>query len=111
MKNMLCFFVFALMSIFVHAQTCTHTPIVCDDNNPCTINDHCIPSGCIGDQINCDDLDNCTTDICNVGICANTPMDCDDFDVCTTDVCSNGSCSHTQVNCDDGDACTIDECH
>jgi hypothetical protein len=64
---------------------CTHTPVVCDDGNPCT-DDACDPVvGCVftPDNTNtCSDGNACTNDVCQGGAC-----------VCptVTDVCSTTS--------------------
>jgi len=38
--------------------------------------------------------------------------DCDDADECTTDLCdvATGSCLYSGITCDDGDPCTVDGC-
>ncbi|HVO25695.1 MAG TPA: trypsin-like serine protease [Candidatus Margulisiibacteriota bacterium] len=45
----------------------------CDDNNPCTINDHCQAGSCVGtaaDGMSCDDGNPCTQgDTCQAGTC------------------------------------------
>ena len=56
---------------------CVHTPITCNDNNPCT-NDSCDSvSGCVfSNNTNaCDDGNNCTAgDACSGGACTGTPI-------------------------------------
>jgi len=56
---------------------CVHTPIVCNDNNPCT-NDSCDPaSGCVfsNNTATCDDGNPCTAgDVCAGGACGGTPI-------------------------------------
>ena len=56
---------------------CVHTPIVCNDNNPCT-NDSCDPaSGCVfsNNTATCDDNNPCTVgDTCGGGACTGTPI-------------------------------------
>jgi cysteine-rich repeat protein len=69
---------------------------------------------CLGDS-DCMDEDGsaCTTPSCNVTTerCMETLVRCDDMDECTSDTCEvDGSCSHTPVTCDDGDDCTADAC-
>ncbi|UCC31979.1 MAG: hypothetical protein JSU86_06805, partial [Phycisphaerales bacterium] len=54
----------------------------------------------------CDDGDECTTDVCELGECTFIAIECDDEDPCTTDECVLGTCVFTTVDCDDGDACT-----
>jgi YD repeat-containing protein len=38
---------------------------ICDDGNPCTVNDKCINKACVGDEEKCDDDDQCTKDFCS----------------------------------------------
>ena len=56
---------------------CVHTPIVCNDNNPCT-NDSCDPAlGCVftNNTAACDDNNPCTVaDTCGGGACTGTPI-------------------------------------
>jgi hypothetical protein len=56
---------------------CVHTPITCNDSNPCT-DDSCDPaSGCFfaNNTSACDDGNNCTTgDVCGGGTCTGTPI-------------------------------------
>lgn len=69
----------------------------------------------------CDDLNPCTDDSCNMGVCVNTNNSdaCDDGDVCTdNDTCSGGSCAGSPIagcctstgECDDSNPCTDDDC-
>ncbi len=69
---------------------CVHTPVNCDDGNPCTL-DSCDPAS---------------------GQCVHTAVSCDDGNPCTLDSCdpASGQCVHSPVNCDDGNACTADSC-
>ncbi len=85
-----------------------------------------LPITC-GDSSECDDLDDCTDDVCNNGVCTNDPIpnccidagDCDDAEPCTTDTCELEQCVFTPIpdccasddDCDDGTACTIDRCN
>ncbi len=87
---------------------CVFTPIVCDDNDPCTT-DECDSAGnCVFTPITCDDGDPCTMDSCDgSGNCVFTPIVCDDGDPQTIDTCINGVCEF--IACDDNDPCTIDE--
>ncbi|MGA1147349.1 MAG: SUMF1/EgtB/PvdO family nonheme iron enzyme, partial [Candidatus Nanopelagicales bacterium] len=52
---------------------CVHTPIVCDDGDPCTI-DECVD-----------------------GECVSTPLPCDDGIPCTIDTCVGGECFHEWI--------------
>jgi len=86
----------------------------CDDGNPCTA-DSCLgDAGCQHDPLvgtNCDDQDACTvTDHCEDGVCAGTPVACNDGNPCTDDVCDGVSGCAFPANalaCDDGDPCTL----
>jgi hypothetical protein len=72
--------------------SCVHTPIVCNDNNPCTV-DSCDPrTGCVYTPVDCNDNDACTADSCSpaTGQCVHTPIDCNDNDACTADSCRPG---------------------
>lgn|GEM_PF-2161075 len=77
-------------------------------------------------QVDCDDADTCTTDVCIDGICDNRPVygccetdaDCFDGRACTSETCSGGLCDYAvlddccelDADCDDGDGCTINRC-
>ena len=88
----------------------------CDDNNPCTVADHCVEGSCVGDQVDCDDNNACTDDSCTeLGGClhdANANA-CDDGDPCTlADQCLDGDCLGTDVACDcqsDGDCDNLED--
>jgi hypothetical protein len=104
----------------LQSGTCGHTPVVCDDANPCTT-DSCNPaSGCVFTPQTCTDGEACNgLETCNPadGQCVpGTPLNCDDGSVCTLDACSGGACQHVATNeggaCSDGSACTSgDVCH
>ena len=87
---------------------------VCDDGDPCT-KDNCVPdSGCINEPLTgtgCDDDNVCTlADHCEAGLCTGTPIDCDDQNPCTFDNCdAAGGCLYTYntAPCDDGNPCTV----
>jgi hypothetical protein len=97
---------------------CLHTPITCNDNNPCT-DDSCNPTtGCVGtpnDSNTCNDGNACTTDACVNGSCVGTPSGsgcCDDGNPCTDDTYDPGAgCVNTLRDadgdgvCDDSDNC------
>ncbi|MSQ83364.1 MAG: hypothetical protein EXR77_10840 [Myxococcales bacterium] len=97
--------------------TCKGTPVVCNDNNPCT-NEACDPANGSGacktlaNTVNCDDYNKCTVgDVCSAGACKpGTLKSCADNTVCTDDSCqaSSGICINTQNTkpCDDGTKCT-----
>jgi hypothetical protein len=47
---------------------CTHTPVECDDDDPCT-QDSCDPdTGCVNTPVDCNDEDACTDDSCSAGV-------------------------------------------
>lgn len=91
----------------------------CDDGNPCT-EDRCdqTTSACTHSarEGSCTDLDPCTVDtVCLEGVCqGGSELDCDDGNPCTGDLCNAGlGCAHSNLftSCDDGDRCTSgDEC-
>jgi len=87
----------------------------------------------------CDDMNECTEDVCTDGMCSNTAVtdntqcdlgglpgrcmsgrceglcsrvDCDDGNLCTEDTCdpADGICDYVPVDCDDGNQCTDDAC-
>lgn len=90
-----------------------------------------LPLGCHAD-VDCNDHDPCTIDLCSDGACVHTPIpackpgcradsDCSDGDPCTEDVCVDGLCEGRPIegcqrpcqddsDCDDGDGCTQDLC-
>ncbi len=88
-------------------------PVVCDDENPCTV-DLCKPaSGCASTPTSgpCEDGDMCTiSDLCLNGGCQpGEPRNCNDGNLCTDDSCDpQVGCLHApnQAPCDDGDPCT-----
>ena len=76
----------------------------CDDNDPCTVADHCADGTCLGDPVQCDDENPCTDNICTAaGGCEYLPKDapCDDDNPCTlADFCVDGACLGTAVDCE-----------
>jgi len=87
----------------------------CDDGNMCTLN-ICQNGTCHFPTRSCDDLIMCTLDGCEPATgCTHTPNDslCGDNVACTIDVCDvQQGCLHMPDNalCDDGNPCTIDTC-
>jgi len=79
-----------------------------------------IPVIVCSSDIECDDSNSCTSDVCvNPGTvdayCSNVAVEdgvvCDDGQFCTVnDVCISGLCSGTARDCSDGVACTVDNC-
>jgi len=100
-------------------QGCVYLPSIggqCNDNNPCTMGDHCEGGQCVFTSgQTCDDGNPCTDDLCNAQQgCyheANSAP-CEDGNPCTAgDYCRNRSCVGGGPNpCDDGDPCTLDSC-
>ncbi len=88
----------------------------CSDGDPCTTGDACLDGQCKpGPQLDCDDNNECTVDLCDeVELCVHQPLEagCDDGNLCTvTDACVDGECVGTDpLVCSDGDACTSDLC-
>jgi cysteine-rich repeat protein len=89
----------------------------CDDENPCTKDTCDAALGCqnVPMQGGCDDQDVCTlADHCEDGVCVGEPIDCDDGNPCTYDNCDAlGGCEYTYntASCDDSDPCTVaDSC-
>ena len=63
----------------------------------------------------CDDLNGCTSDVCDPlsGTCTFTATTaaCSDGNACSSsDACKAGVCVGTTVSCDDANACTLDAC-
>ena len=88
---------------------------LCDDGDPCMVNDHCSQGTCAGVSLSCSDGNPCTDDFCfpMAGCTYQYNEDpCEDGNACTTgDACLEGSCLPGQlVDCDDGDACSVDAC-
>ena len=89
----------------------------CDDNDACTEPDICGGGSCqSGAAVNCDDGNECTTEICDVvNGCIYTDLSngtacLTDGDACTDDICADGTCTHPATNCDDSEVCTLDGC-
>ena len=100
------------------APGCDHVALdagECVDGDACTVGDHCEAGLCVGLPVVCDDDDPCTLDLCDgQGGCTTEPAEgpCDDGDLCTAgDHCDAGACvSGAPLPCDDGDLCTDDSC-
>jgi hypothetical protein len=69
--------------------------------------------GCVHFEIDCEDNNLCTRDLCCVDSgCYYAPVCCDDNNQCTIDSCDPYiGCQNVKISCDDGDECTIDRCH
>ena len=99
-------------------QGCLHgaNTADCDDNNACTLNDHCAQGKCgYGSLLNCNDSNVCTNDLCNPESGCQQLVNqapCEDGDACTIlDYCAAGNClPGAALNCNDGNLCTDDAC-
>jgi len=91
---------------------------MCEDGNPCTVNDKCQAGTCVaGPEKNCDDFNACTADtkdLADPGCCVHLAAEvtCNDGDACTiNEKCKEGSCAiKDPLSCDDDNACTDDSC-
>ncbi|MBR56885.1 MAG: hypothetical protein CMH54_02380 [Myxococcales bacterium] len=100
---------------------CTNNPrpdgTPCDDGTVCTQIDICQGGQCQGgNELNCDDGNQCTTDECNpVTGCSsiNNSASCSDMNECTlNDSCLNGACLPGPTDsCNDSNVCTADSCN
>ncbi|KAN0031362.1 hypothetical protein ACTFIV_005226 [Dictyostelium citrinum] len=81
-------------------KNCTRVAAInCDDNNECT-SDLCGGGKCSNVAITCDDNDPCTIDSCSpTDGCIHTPMVCEQTSLCNTYSCSVGKCVPTPVTC------------
>jgi hypothetical protein len=99
-------------------EGCSQVPVTgieCDDGSMCTLNDYCLSGECVGEELDCDDLNSCTDDTCLLESgCLHVEAGdapCDDGDACTTgDSCVTGACSGEPLDCDDKDPCTGLDC-
>jgi hypothetical protein len=94
-------------------------PVVCDNGNDCQIgtcnpvNGTCTYENVPDGTEPCEDGLLCTFhNRCVNGECIGTELDCDDGNQCTADMCDpeNGECVHDPLHfsiCDDGDACSF----
>jgi hypothetical protein len=95
---------------------CVHVPVECGDGNACNGEEICDPiDGCsAGAEVDCDDQDLCTDDMCDDSDgCVHEPIDCDDGNTCNGDeFCMSdfGCMVAAPQNCDDQNACTTDSC-
>ena len=86
-----------------------------DDDDICTLADHCHLGECVGGvELICDDGDDCTDDSCNPELGCQFVLNagpCNDGDPCTVgDFCNAGLCSGILKDCDDDNSCTQDSC-
>ena len=96
------------------AKGCTHAPVICADDDACTVAEVCKGAQCISSKKDCDDKNICTSDSCNPAtgcVHSNNSAACDDGDMCTqSDVCSGGACGVAKVLCSVGKACHSATC-
>ncbi len=101
---------------------CVYTPYVPEVNpcaaggDACTEHATCVDGACVGLPKDCDDLDACTIDSCEVALggCQHVPNlgACDDGNPCTQgESCgANGCKGGIPTDCDDRNPCTTDDC-
>lgn len=82
----------------------------CLSDENCNEGERCVDNTCIPfciEDVDCDDANSCTVDICLDGICVNEEVVCeDDGDLCTTEACDPQSgCASTPVDCNEGEVC------
>ncbi|MCC6624365.1 MAG: putative metal-binding motif-containing protein [Deltaproteobacteria bacterium] len=89
----------------------------CDDGSVCTTGDACDAGACIGDAVDCSELDGtCLRGACDPELgCLAAPADegapCDPGLRCVeAGACADGACLPLGPPCDDLDACTADTC-
>jgi hypothetical protein len=88
----------------------------CDDGNECNKNTACLQGACLGQEIDCDDSNPCTTDSCDPTTGCTYEADntaaCSDGAPCTTnDSCLDGVCkAGSPKDCADDNVCTDDYC-
>ncbi len=88
----------------------------CDDGDACTLSTTCVEGACVGIELECEDANPCTENLCDsVDGCVFEPAFddevCDDGSECTeNDVCYRGDCAGDAISCDDENECTDDSC-
>jgi hypothetical protein len=95
---------------------CINDINICDDKDPCTIDDCNLDTGAclyLPNEGECTDKDACTEDdVCTGGVCQGVAVDCEDNNPCTDDFCLEAvGCIHSPINaeCDDGSVCTLND--
>ena len=90
---------------------------ICDDDDPCTLDDVCTTAVCGGTPATCDSPGACLEAECNseTGACDPIPAHesepCDDGNACTdVDACAAGQCGGVAVDCVDDNPCTDSTC-
>ena len=95
---------------------CLHATnqLPCDDGDACTVGDTCSGGLCQAQPLVCYDDEPCTLDGCDPAVgCQFLPAAgvCDDGDPCTAgDACDGGTCAGTGILCKDFNPCTRDGC-
>ena len=100
------------------AAGCVHlnNSAPCSDGDVCTTEDTCVDGQCLGgEDLLCDDGNECTDDACDVAVGCVHPANqaqCDDGNDCTAgDHCVAGKCQfETTLECNDNNPCTADTC-
>ncbi|MGB0591477.1 MAG: hypothetical protein ACPGU1_17525 [Myxococcota bacterium] len=89
---------------------------LCDDGDPCTLDDACREGVCTGAALDCSDKDPCTEDeACVEGTCTSTMWPdgkvCDGANGCAFEgTCQQGTCEPEAPLCPSDDPCKIGEC-
>lgn len=98
---------------------CTHSKFAdgkpCNDDTPCTVNDHCINGYCGGQLLNCASDNPCVKGTCELSIgCVKVPVTgpIDDGDPCTVGEKCQGEAfvAGKALTCNDKNPCTQDSC-
>ena len=86
----------------------------CETDDACSVDGQCNEGVCVGQSINCNDDNPCTSDECDSEVGCLNPFHndaCDDGDLCTLDdVCTEGVCAGTPKSCDTGNPCAMGLC-
>ncbi|MBR57053.1 MAG: hypothetical protein CMH54_03245 [Myxococcales bacterium] len=97
---------------------CSHTALegtACSDENACTHGDICVEGSCVGTEVQCQDTNPCTDDLCDEVLGCDFAFNeapCDDDNPCTLgDTCGDGVCvGGAEISCSDNNPCTEDSC-
>jgi len=95
------------------AGVCVPDAGACEDSNPCTLDycnptGECVNSAEEAAGLPCDDTSACTTaDACDgLGVCVGDVLDCDDNNECTTELCDpHSGCVYDAKVCGQGEVC------
>ena len=90
---------------------------VCNDQDACTIDDHCFAGACVSDEsVSCPASTDCVLHACDFdsGDCVETLLSgtaCDDGDACTiADTCDAGTCTGEALVCPEAATCESVSC-